>query len=134
MLFASSGQTRKKDGQPHISPIWPCSGCGLPSQPVARLPVSSCLAFSPLPGYKILIKTTWRYIFCCTCAGIRFTSYSAGSYPASCPAELGLSSKTICIAPATTQLTPIIIITKITSFAVYFTAILHLLFRYIVKK
>ena len=30
-------------------PIWPCSGWGLPGQPVTRLPVSSYLTISPLP-------------------------------------------------------------------------------------
>ena len=53
--FASSGLTRKKGGPPHIFPIWPCFGCGFPGQPVARLPVSSWLAISPLPGLKILL-------------------------------------------------------------------------------
>jgi len=44
--------TRKKGGQPYIFPIRPCFGCGLPSQPVTRLLVSSYLAISPLPAFK----------------------------------------------------------------------------------
>jgi len=65
LLSASSGLTRKKGGQPYIFPIWPCSRCGLPSQPVTRLLVSSYLTFSPLPGLNLEVLP-WRYIFCGT--------------------------------------------------------------------
>ncbi len=98
----SSDPTRKKDGPSYIFPIWSCFRCGFPGQPVARLPVSSYLAISPLPG------KTWRYIFCCTFAETGFTPSPAGNYPASCPAKLGLSSRIDLnmYIRATTRLTP----------------------------
>ena len=42
--------TRELGGPRHRSPIWPCSGWGLPGQPVTRLPVVSYTTFSPLPA------------------------------------------------------------------------------------
>lgn len=46
---ASSGPTRGRSGQLHVPPIWPCSGWGLPSRPVARTLVRSYRTVSPLP-------------------------------------------------------------------------------------
>jgi len=62
-------------------------------------PVSSYLAFSPLPP-----ADRRRYIFCGTFLKVTLT----GSYPASCPAEFGLSSRAVRagdrLAPPDTRL------------------------------
>jgi len=51
-----------------------------------REPVSSYLTVSPLP------PVTWRrFAFCGTFLGVTLT----GCYPASCPAEFGLSSRAV---------------------------------------
>jgi len=42
--------TRGQRGHAYRPPIWPCSGWGFHGQTVSRLPVSSCLAISPLPA------------------------------------------------------------------------------------
>lgn len=73
--------TREHDGPPYrslfgLAPDGVCTALS-----VARKAVSSCLAFSPLPVSR------W-FVFCCTFLKVTFT----GRYPASCPAELGLSS------------------------------------------
>jgi hypothetical protein len=116
----SSDQTRGVGGQPHPPPIWSCSGWGLPSEPVSRPLVRSYRTVAPLPhtGSLSLDVGSWkntlmpikcigfhalptsylqhltssrrRYIFCGT--GLRVTP--TGRYPAPCPAELGLSSRT----------------------------------------
>jgi len=49
---ASSDLTRERSGPPQCSPIWSCSRWGLQGQPVTWLPVSSYLAFPPLPTRK----------------------------------------------------------------------------------
>lgn len=82
---ASSDLTRERNGPFHCSSIRSCSGWGLPSQPVAWLLVSSYLAFPPLPVPLI------RPSAVCLC-GTFLEVASTGGYPASCPAELGLSS------------------------------------------
>ena len=109
---ASSDQTRGVSGQPHPPPIWSCSGWGLPSKPVSRFLVrsyrtvaplsgtqrqrsmahnlASDAAFSQNPASTSLPLSAGRYIFCGT--GLRVTP--TGRYPAPCPAELGLSSRT----------------------------------------
>ena len=76
-------------------PIRSCSRRGLPGTTVARRPVSSCLAVSPLPGAE-----TGRSVLCCTFLWLAPT----GRYPASCPAEPGLSSP--AFAAATIRTTP----------------------------
>jgi hypothetical protein len=81
---ASSDLTRGVGGQPHPPPIWSCSGWGLPSKPVSRFLVRSYRTVAPLPG-----TNAGRYFFCGT--GLKVTL--TGRYPAPCPAELGLSSK-----------------------------------------
>jgi hypothetical protein len=48
--------------------------------------VGSCSTFSPLPSR---VASVGRSILCCTFLEVSFT----GRYPASCPAEPGLSSK-----------------------------------------
>ena len=103
----SSDLTRGVGGQPHPPPIWSCSGWGLPSKPVSRFLVRSYRTVAPLPGtqliqpiHSILCRSHYphnglnklragRYIFCGTSLKVTLT----GSYPAPCPAELGLSSK-----------------------------------------
>jgi len=47
--FPSSGLTQGLGGPRHRPSIWPCSGRGLPGQPVTRLPVVSYTTISPLP-------------------------------------------------------------------------------------
>lgn len=49
LLPASSDLTRERSGPLHRSSIWSCSRWGLQGQPVTWLPVSSYLAFPPLP-------------------------------------------------------------------------------------
>lgn len=44
--------TRGRNGPFHSPPIRSCSRWGLQGQPVTRLPVSSYLAFPPLPKYS----------------------------------------------------------------------------------
>jgi hypothetical protein len=100
--FPSSGHTRELCGPRHRSPIWPCSGRGLPGQPVTRLPVVSYTTFSPLPLTRNLSLATKRtgmppvtkgpvsraVCFCGTFPEVTL----AGRYPAPCPMEPGLSS------------------------------------------
>ena len=74
--------TREVSGLPHASPIWPCSGWGLPGRPVTRPPVRSYRTVSSLPA------TGRRSDFCCTFPGVA----PAGRYPAPCPVLFGLSS------------------------------------------
>ncbi len=74
--------TRGQAGRPLCPPIWPCSGWGLPSQPVSRLLVGSYLTISPLP---------WKTRAVCFCGTFHRVTPS-GRYPASCPEEPGLSS------------------------------------------
>ncbi len=76
-------------------PIRSCSRRGLPGTAVACRPVSSCLTLSPLPGAE-----TGRSALCCTFLWLAPT----GRYPASCPAEPGLSSP--AFAAATIRTTP----------------------------
>lgn len=52
----SSDRTRERDGPPRCSPIWSCSGWGLPSQTVACLLVSSYLAVPSLPRKRRFIS------------------------------------------------------------------------------
>jgi hypothetical protein len=67
------------------SPIWPCSGWGLPCRSCyqergALLPHRFTLACAPR-GHR-------RSVLCCTFRRLA----TPGRYPAPCPAELGLSS------------------------------------------
>lgn len=77
--------TREVRGQHLPSPIWPCSEWGLPGRPVTRSPVSSYLAFSPLPRLREAV---------CLC-GTFLRVTPPGRYPAPCPAESGLSSTAV---------------------------------------
>ncbi len=95
----SSDLTRERDGPPPCSPIWSCSGWGLPSQTVTCLLVSSCLTVPPLPQKEAVY-------FCGTFLGVTPT----GRYPAPCPMELRLSSGTN--VPATIWFTCLSIIYK----------------------
>ena len=83
----SSDLTRERDGPPRSSSIRSCSGWGLPGRKVALSPVSSYLAISPLPGRR-RFTARQAVCFCGTFLEVAFT----GRYPASCPAEPGLSS------------------------------------------
>lgn len=64
-------------------PSWSCSRWGLQGRTVASTPVSSYLAFPPLP------RRTEAVYLCCTILGVA----STGGYPAPCSMELGLSSQ-----------------------------------------
>jgi len=85
---ASSGQPGDGAGRLHSPPIWPCSGWGLPSRPVARPLVRSCRTFSPLPALAGE-ASRWRFGFCGTFRRVT----PPGRYPAPCPVEPGLSSR-----------------------------------------
>ena len=84
---ASSNLTREQKRAVHSSPIQSCSRWGLHGQPVTWLPVSSYLAFPPLPSTQH--AEYWAVSLCCTFLGVPPT----GCYPAPCPVELGLSSE-----------------------------------------
>ena len=66
------------------SPIWSCSGWGLPGRPCYQ--ERRCALTAPFHRYSTIVKQS---PFCCTC--LRVTS--TGCYPASCPVEPGLSSR-----------------------------------------
>jgi len=75
------------------TPIRSCSRWGLPSQPVSRLLVRSYRTVASLPVHSLC--RTQRFAigglhFCGTIPRIA----PAGRYPAPCPVELGLSSRT----------------------------------------
>ena len=76
-------------------PIRSCSRRGLPGTAVTCCPVGSYPTISPLPG-----TGTGRSDLCCTFLWLAPT----GRYPASCPAEPGLSSP--ACAAATIRTTP----------------------------
>ena len=76
-------------------PIRSCSRRGLPGTAVTCCPVGSYPTISPLPG-----TGTGRSALCCTFLWLAPT----GRYPASCPAEPGLSSP--ARAAATIRTTP----------------------------
>jgi len=54
---ASSDLTREQKRAVHSSPIQSCSRWGLHGQPVAWLPVSSYLAFPPLPTRRSVVRS-----------------------------------------------------------------------------
>jgi len=54
---ASSDLTREQKRAVHSSPIQSCSRWGLHGQPVTWLPVSSYLAFPPLPTRKPVVRS-----------------------------------------------------------------------------
>jgi hypothetical protein len=86
--------------------IWPCSGWGLPGHPCLQR--CRCALTAPFQPYRSseekpdCLQTAtkrmglkpnrtrrWRSTLCCTCLRVTPT----GRYPASCPTELGLSSR-----------------------------------------
>jgi len=75
--------TRERRGPRHRSPIWSCSGWGLPCRSVARLAVGSYPTVSPLPAFRLR-----RSALCCTFRRLA----PPRRYLAPCPAEPGLSS------------------------------------------
>jgi len=66
------------------SPIWSCSGWGLPCR--ERLPVTRCALTAPFHPYRCLWQR--RYVFCCTGRELA----PPRRYLAPCPVEPGLSS------------------------------------------
>ena len=66
--------------------IWSCSGRGFPGRLVTQPPVSFCLTISTLPA---LANQPLAVCFCGTFRRVA----PPGCYPASCPVELGLSSR-----------------------------------------
>ena len=75
--------TRERRGPRHRSPIWSCSGWGLPCRSVARLAVGSYPTVSPLPAFRLRRST-----LCCTFRRLA----PPRRYLAPCPVEPGLSS------------------------------------------
>src|SRR5690348_7260136 len=75
--------TRERRGPRHRSPIWSCSGWGLPCRSVARLAVGSYPTVSPLPAFRLR-----RSALCCTFRRLA----PPRRYLAPCPTEPGLSS------------------------------------------
>lgn len=88
--------TREVSGQRRPSPIWPCSGWGLPGRPVTRPPVRSYRTVSPLPRREAEaphhlptgVGQRGGINFCGTFPEVA----PAGRYPAPCPMLFGLSS------------------------------------------
>src|SRR5690348_11913234 len=75
--------TRERRGPRHRSPIWSCSGWGLPCRSVTRLAVGSYPTVSPLPAFRLRRST-----LCCTFRRLA----PPRRYLAPCPSEPGLSS------------------------------------------
>ena len=78
----SSSLPGNSAGHAYGSPIWPCSGWGLPCRFRCRL------RGALLPHLFTLTRRTGRFVFCCT--GRRLTP--PRRYLAPCPMEPGLSS------------------------------------------
>ena len=87
-------------------PIWSCSRWGLPGHGVTTVPVSSYLAFSPLPRKEQYAPLTGRYIFCGTFRTPPVSRKSRPCYGPPCPVEFGLSSPPDCSGGAITSPTP----------------------------
>ena len=92
----SSGLPGGRNGpEPVLPPVWPCFRWGLPGRPVARPPVGSYPAVSPLPTP---LAGRRRYLFCCTFPDParpphgRRGRRAGGRYPPPCPVKPGLSS------------------------------------------
>jgi len=80
--------TRVRCGPHHGTPIWPCSGRGLPCH--ALLPGARCALTAPFHPYLWTerCRPHRRYLFCGTFRRLA----PPRNYLASCPAEPGLSS------------------------------------------
>lgn len=70
-------------------PVWPCTGRGLPGRRVTTAPVRSYRTLSPLPVRGSRVAAPSAVCFCGTFLRVS----PSGSYPPSCPAVSGLSSR-----------------------------------------
>ena len=87
------------------SPIWSCTGWGLPSFP--GHPENWCALTAPFHPYPAVEEIprdlcAGRFAFCCTCLRVAATP----RYGAPCPTVFGLSSNPDCSGPAITCSTP----------------------------